>query len=778
MLEALGSGRYFSTLDAAAGYWQIPLRDEDKGKSAFICSEGLYEFNVMPFGLCNAPATYQRLMNLLLAGLTWRSCLVYLDDILIFSPTFERHLADMREVFHRIRASGMLLKPSKCFFGLSTVQYLGHVVTPEGIRPDPAKVIRIRNFPTPRNVSEVRTFLGMAGYYRKFVRNFSIVAAPISNLTAKDQPFSWTEECAQAFEVLRNAIAEDAVLNHPEFDRPFIIDSDASGVGLGAVLSQVVDGVERPVCFASRALQPAERIWHTQEKEALGILWALQQFRHFVLGADFTVRTDHRSLELLKKAKSGRLARWAMQLAEFGNLKIVHRDGTKHANADTMSRLPLCDSEAIPDEAVVAVIAPDIRKLPTITELQDAQAKDTGIRKLVERSTRTESRAGVHGMVDATSQLFKPLLPDALVERVVKCMHEPPHYGHLGARKTTSRLLMHFTLPGAAWKVREVVDRCLACKQRKRPLPRHGKMASTPASEPGETVAMDFAGPYCTTKAGNRFVLVFVDWFTKWVEAVALPDQRAETVVKCFYDRIICRHGCPRRLLSDRGPQFKATITEAVCEAFSVRKIFSSAYYPQGDGQAERFMRTMNDSLAIVSSRFYESWDEYLPAVIYAYNTSVNASTGFTPFELVFGRKPTFPETTAFAEALGAVSAKDASSLSTLQYFRNVADNLAEVREAAHANLERAWAEAKRRYDGSRKSVQLHTGDAVLIRLSDYERGMFPTLKLAPRWSDPAEVLEVLSNGKTYRVRRSDGTIETVNVARLLPVTGHAWERG
>ena len=184
-------------------------------------------------------------------------------------------------------------------------------------------------------------------------------------------------------------------------------------------------------------------------------------------------------------------------------------------------------------------------------------------------------------------------------------------------------------------------------------------------------------------------------------------------------------------------------------------------------------MRTMNDSLAIVSSRFYESWDEYLPAVIYAYNTSVNASTGFTPFELVFGRKPTFPETTAFAEALGAVSAKDASSLSTLQYFRNVADNLAEVREAAHANLERAWAEAKRRYDGSRKSIELHAGDAVLIRLSDYERGMFPTLKLAPRWSDPAEVLEVLSNRKTYRVRRSDGTIETVNVARLLPVTGH-----
>ena len=187
-------------------------------------------------------------------------------------------------------------------------------------------------------------------------------------------------------------------------------------------------------------------------------------------------------------------------------------------------------------------------------------------------------------------------------------------------------------------------------------------------------------------------------------------------------------------------------------------------------------MRTMNDSLAILSSRFYENWDEYLPAVIYAYNTSVNASTGFTPFELVFGRKPTFPETTAFAEALGTITATDASSMCTVQYFRNVADNLAEVREAAHAKLEKAWAEAKRRYDGSRRAISLQEGDAVLIRLSDYERGMFPTMKLAPRWSDPGEVLEVLTNGKTYRVRRADGSIETVNVARLLPVTGSAWE--
>jgi len=187
-------------------------------------------------------------------------------------------------------------------------------------------------------------------------------------------------------------------------------------------------------------------------------------------------------------------------------------------------------------------------------------------------------------------------------------------------------------------------------------------------------------------------------------------------------------------------------------------------------------MRTMNDSLAIVSARFYESWDEYLPAVIFAYNTSVNASTGYTPFELVFGRKPTHPETAAFAEELEKVTGTDIATLSAMQYFRNVATSLAEVREAAHTNLEKAWMDAKRRYDGSRKAIKLQEGDAVLIRLSDYERSMFPTRKLAPRWSEPGEVLEVLTNGKTYRVRRCDGTIESVNVARLLPITASAWE--
>ena len=772
MLEALSTGVYFSTLDAACGYWQIVMRERDKHKTAFICTEGLFEFEVMPFGLCNAPATYQRLMNLMLAGLTWKSCLVYLDDILVFSASFEAHLADLEEVLKRLRTAGMLLKVSKCFFALKSVAYLGHVVSAEGIRADPAKVAKIRAYPTPRSLPELRSFLGLAGYYRRFIKSFSIVATPLFELMGKARPWEWSPDCEQAFRRLTEAIATESVLHHPQFGLPFIVDTDACDRGLGAVLSQVIDKVERPICFASRLLQPAERVWHTQEKEALAIIWALQQFRHFVLGAEFVVRTDHFSLQLLQKAKTGRLARWACQLAEFGSFPIMHRDGTKHCNADALSRLPVPESDATPDHATAFLIAPDVRAIPSLEDIAAAQATDASILKLVKVCPSVRAVNGVQGFGD---QPFKPLLPLSMVEAVAKLFHEPPHHGHLGAKRTLEKVRDHFTLAGTQWKVREVIMNCLPCKQRKAPLPRHGKLASSPAKGPGETVAMDFTGPFPTSESGNRFILVFVDWFTKWVEIVPLPDQVAATVVRAFYDRIICRHGCPRRLLSDRGPQFTSGLMQAVCDAFQIQKIFSSAYYPQGDGQAERFMRTMKDSLSVVAGRFVSQWDEYLPAIAFAYNTSVNAATGFSPFELVFGRKPAFPEINAFARALED-KASAGSLPSSLVYFREIATTLAEVRAKAIDNLEKSWREMRRRYDASRKDIRLQPGDAVLIRLSDYERNNFPSRGLAPRWSEPGEIVELLSNQKTYRVRRDDGSIESINVARLLPVTGAMWQ--
>lgn len=273
LLESFQGARIFSTLDAAAGYWQVPLKEDAIPKSAFISSEGLFEFLVMPFGLCNAPATYQRIMNILLAGLSGLTCLVYLDDIIIYSKDFSSHLRDLKEVLDRLVEAEILLKPSKCRFGVEQVEYLGHIVSARGIAPDPKKVAKLKEYPKPTCINELRAFLGFAGYYRRFIRHFAMIAEPLFQLLKHDQKFVWNSAQDEAFSTLIAAIEKDAVLAHPRFDQPFIVDADASETGLGGILSQVVEGMEKPVAFISRKLQPAEQKWHIREKEALAVIW-------------------------------------------------------------------------------------------------------------------------------------------------------------------------------------------------------------------------------------------------------------------------------------------------------------------------------------------------------------------------------------------------------------------------------------------------------------------------------------------------------------------------
>ena len=770
MLESLAGAKIFTTLDAASGYWQIPMSPPDIEKTAFICSEGLFEFTVMPFGLCNAPATYQRLMNLLLAGLTWQSCLVYIDDIIIFSADFATHRRDLEEVLQRLIRAGFLLKGKKCRFAVDRVEYLGHIVTPQGISPDPAKIAKLRAFPIPTSVTEVRAFLGLAGYYRKFIRDFSIIAGPLFDLLKDKAPFDWKDPQQRAFTTLIDALVEEAVLLHPQFDEPFIVDTDASDQGLGAVCSQVRNGVEHPVAFASRRLLAAESKWHIREKEALGIVWALETFRHYLLGSQFSVRTDHSSLQWLREAKTGRLCRWALRLAEFGDFPIVHRSGKMHSNVDAFTR-SFAESEEFPDRAFCGA-AQEVhypQALPSQSQLLEAQSQCERCHEAkVSGAQNPNGHLKVQdGIVGIDGRRFRPLLPDSLVESVVRTLHEAPHHAHLGARRTYAKLAELFELRGGMQKVTQVLQRCLACKQRKPPLQLHGKLASVPPSGPFDTVSTDFCGPYVTSHAGNRYILVFIDNFTKYVELVPTPDQVAKTVCQAFYREVICRHGCPARLLSDQGPQFKSELVEQLCGLFGIQKIFSSTYYPQGDGLAERFMRTLNNSLSILSQSNVEDWDEYVCGIQFAYNSSIHAATGFTPFALVTGRSPSFPEEGWLRAAHKLQSRSD--------YLRSLHRIIAKTHAECSDALFKSWSDLKRRFDARRRDISLPIDSTVLVRLTDYERAKFSCRKLAPRWSEPAVVLRVLGSGKVYEIRRADGKVENVNVARLLPLAADVW---
>ena len=340
-LDALGSATYFSTFDLRSGYYQVGMDEADRDKTSFVTRRGTFRFTAMPFGLCNAPGTFQRVMDVAMAGLNYEICLVYLDDIVLFSRTVKEHLERLRLILDRLRRANMKLKPSKCHLLQRTVTFLGHVVSEEGIATDPAKVESVQSWPVPRSVTEVRSFLGLCSYYRRFVRDFAKIAAPLHALTGKNARFQWSGDCQAAFEVLKERLVSTPILAMPRDDGDYRLDTDASNFSIGGVLSQIQDGEERVIAYASRLLSAQEKNYCVTRRELLAVVFFTKYFRSYLLGHEFTIRTDHSALRWLKTTPEpiGQQARWLERLEEF-TYHVEHRPGTKHGNADALSRRP------------------------------------------------------------------------------------------------------------------------------------------------------------------------------------------------------------------------------------------------------------------------------------------------------------------------------------------------------------------------------------------------------------------------------------------------------
>ena len=348
-LDALGNAKYFSTLDMASGYWQVEMDKDARSKSAFVTHSGLYEWNVLPFGLCNAPSTFERLMERVLAGLRWETLLVYLDDVIVFGNTVAESVARLEAVLIRFRSAGLKLKPSKCNLFRKQVSYLGHVVSSEGIHTDPSKIEAVKDWRAPRTPKQVRSFLGLASYYRRFIRGFAEIAAPLHRLTEKMTRFEWTDECDGAFEQLKAALVSAPILSYPRAAGKYILDTDASAFAIGAVLSQEQEGEEKVIAYGSKALTKPERNYCVTRRELLAIVVFLKKYRHYVGGSQVRVRTDHGSLRWLCNFKNpeGQLARWLEVLSTF-DIELEYRQGRRHQNADGLSRIPCrqCDRMA------------------------------------------------------------------------------------------------------------------------------------------------------------------------------------------------------------------------------------------------------------------------------------------------------------------------------------------------------------------------------------------------------------------------------------------------
>ena len=684
-LDKLSGNKWFTTLDLASGYWQVPLAQNSREQSAFCTEDGLYQFKVLPFGLCNAPSTFTRLMDKVLRKLVGKSCLVYLDDVVTFGKTFEEALGNLRIVFGRFREAGLTLKPSKCTLFQKEVSFLGHFVSADGVRCDPAKIEKVHAWTAPKCVKDVKSFLGLASYYRRFIKGFATIANPLTALTKKENKFIWSEKCQQAFDELKELLTNAPILVQPLHEGKYILDTDASNFGLGGVLSQVrPDGSEKVIGYASRTLSPAQRNYCATRRELLAVVEMTKQFRHYLLGAEFLLRVDHASLTWLLNFKEpeGMVARWIERLAEYPYV-IQHRAGVKHGNADALSRCPDCQRAECDDAGVTDIWEVDDALLDeltafqglTLAEIRESQVADEELSPMIQlmetEVNLVDKPPGWFGWPLATKRLWHKrkwmrivngvlcknrrdcrtglifpviVVPVELRKLVLKQLHDAQMAAHPGIRRMLWSVQRRCYWPGMSEDVVRWIHQCEKCSRRKI-APQHGRhpLQHLPAGNSFERVAMDVLETGVISGTGNRYILVVADYFTKWVEAYALPNHRAETIAKVLVENWILRFGVMRYLVSDQGRDLDGKVMRAICELMGAEKMRTTPYRPQSDGLVERFNRSVLAMLSAYVSMTLTDWDDKLPFVMAAYRATAHSSTGFTPNSLVFGREIHLP---------------------------------------------------------------------------------------------------------------------------------------
>ncbi|KAG1083060.1 hypothetical protein G6F61_012672 [Rhizopus arrhizus] len=444
----------------------------------------------MPFGLCSAPATMQRLMDSVLGGFKWQTCLVYLDDIICFSATFEQHLQDLREILSRLREASLKIKLSKCCFASNKISFLGYILSPDGLHTDPEKVRAVASFPTPTSAETLRSFLGLAGYYRSFISKFSVLAAPLHALLQKEAPWVWSHEQQAAYNTLKNALLTAPVLRFPDFSRPFELHTDgACSSGIGVILCQRDPRNRRAyaIAYASRSLSPAERNYGVSEVEDLAIVWGIRKFAHYLTGTKFTVVTDHHALQFLQSTRSsdlrGHLARWALSLQQH-DFTIVYRPGSQNTGPDALSRHPV----SVPGSSMVCSL--------TVSDLALAQSSDAYCQDI-----RGSSGSLPPGFSDESGVLFfgsRPVLPVSLRDEAFTLLHAHPTTGHLGVSRTVQRFAQLFYFPNLHAWVKKQVNICEVCQRVKSPNATLGHTnlthSDTPV-QPFDTIAVDTFGP-------------------------------------------------------------------------------------------------------------------------------------------------------------------------------------------------------------------------------------------------------------------------------------------
>jgi len=809
LLEHLEGATIFSSLDLASGYYQVPMALDSRDKTAFSTPNGLYEFKVMPFGLTGAPATFQSMMNRILGDYVNKFVLTYLDDVCIYSSTFEEHQKHIRLVFDRLRKANLQIRLSKCTFAQRELVYLGHVISGNGIKTNPEKVTAVSNFATPTTVTNIQEFLGMASYYRRFIENFSLIAEPMQRLLHKGTPFVWTEEQQHAFDTMKQRLVEAPILVYPRLDRPFIVKTDASNVGIGAVLSQLDDeGHERVIAYASRRLSSSELNRPTIEKECAAIVWSMKKWKAWLLGSQFKIYSDHKPLQWLLKSHhdNPKLQRWASTISEFGNVEITYKKGELNLDADALSRNPiestgkvcvvrLADTDAVNDDPkewilryddvgtekqmpqptkldkdLIPVLARVQREDPELADyiafLEDhtgATLKDWPINK----SMRIAALTSTMTLINHVLYFIRPpsknsairyclVVPESLKDIVLTLSHE--RSGHMGASRTLARLYSKYYWIGMFTQGLNWVKSCNRCRNRKTQPSRDGPLKPIDMPEgPWQVIGMDVLKGFPKTPRENIGIIVITDLFTRYAVTVEIKKEDADTIAHAILNNIVLIYGAPRYILSDRGTPFTAEINKAMCTDLEIRRIFTSGYHPETNGLTERFNRTLCDILSFAVNKQQNDWDLYLPYATFAYNTSRQESIKQTPFFLMFGRQPyTFSERMLGTDHLDVVNFDD--------WRKQRISMMSEAFAVARENRETAAKKQAEQFNSKLKTKErtvYQPGDLVIIHKGQ-------TSKLGPRWIGPRIVLKDDNNdNNTVVLIEPNGQEKVYNKSRL-----------
>ncbi len=690
IIEQVGGAKVFTKLDLTKGYYQVEVRKEDREKTAFVFDDKLFCFNRMPFGLTTAPQTFQKLMNKVIEGVASARC--YLDDVVIFSATAEEHVGHVRCVLARLRKAGLTLNKRKCEFAVTKMEFLGHFIEGGKLKPAGDKLARIKSWAQPSSGKELRTFVGFANYLRKFVKEFSILMAPLNRMQGSKQ-FVWTPECARSFEAVKNAIADVKFLYIPTASNEFVVTTDASGEGMGGSLHQVVAGERRLIEYFSKGFSDAQKRYSTIEQEATAIVFAFEIWRYFLLGAKVLVETDHKPLQWLlsKKDLPSKLGRMALKLQEFDIQGITHVKGVDNVFADALSRVQ------------VAV-------------LEETDSEQGWTEKMHEHRRRDPKnfRLDRTGRVFFDGRLY--ITSPAQVEQILKEVHDGA--GHFGVYKVQEAIRKRFFWPSWQRHVRAYVKQCERCITMKSDRePTRERLQPLVSERPLERVHVDVCGPL-STSGGCRYILVMQDAFSKWLWGVPVRDTKTSTLVRAIRAGFE-ETGWPGGVTTDAASQFQSAEFKRFCQDRNVEVHYTSVNHHLGNGLVERAIQTLEKMLR--TSGEQRDWARRVRGCVDAYNNCVHHSTGVAPAALLLGRDRAEPVDQRFELP-----------------ERHVASNVWEV---AAGNLRKCRQRMERAYNmACRQGEAVRVGDRVAWHTLAQAVGT--SKKLNQRWRGPFQVIE------------------------------------